>query len=451
MSPRRIVLTVFVALAVAVAGFAIWSRREAPPAEPPAVPAGVDDEAVVEALNVERAKVLADPRSPKAWGDLGHSFFANDLTGEACRCFEQAERLEPEKAAWPYLQGLIRQRSDPDFARERFERALTLATARDEASAVRVTLADHHRERGEIDVAKRWVTEELGRNPSSPQARYMLGAIELQFGEAAAAIERLKPLLDVPMLQANVRHLLAEAYRRTGDYKRAEAHTTPGQAELPAARWPNPFLATVQSRVAGRTNTMNHAAALMQAGQIEEALKLLQNNSVMYPDVQTHSTYATALVQLERWEQAESVAQLAIECDPERAESHHLRGRIQYELAERLASRDSDGARDRYRSAKKSFETALTRAPSHAKSLLSLARTESRLGDLDSAARICRLAIDANPSDPNTHRAMAEIHIRRQRPVEAIPFLEHAARLSVDPSEANAELARVREGLTKPK
>ena len=73
------------------------------PVEPPALDEVNVDKAVTDAVTTARETVLASPEDGKLWGELGSIYLAHDFNSHAATCLDQAARLDPDDARWPYL------------------------------------------------------------------------------------------------------------------------------------------------------------------------------------------------------------------------------------------------------------------------------------------------------------------------------------------------------------
>src|SRR5947209_1891319 len=153
--------------AVLLAGGAVaWFAypRPAPPAPPEAKGEHLDPE-VASAVQLVRARVLKEPRSAKAWGELGEVFLANELEEEGRVCFAEAERLDPRDPRWPYYQaGVLLNRGEREAAVAYLQRALERFPADGEAvPAAHLRLAETLLALGRADEAEAHVLAALGR------------------------------------------------------------------------------------------------------------------------------------------------------------------------------------------------------------------------------------------------------------------------------------------------
>src|SRR5215212_6711422 len=90
---------VIAVLLVGIGGAYLGYRFSRPtPPDPPDPKAETLEPAVVMSVRTARERVLREPTSAKAWGELGEVFFANELEDEARVCFAEAGRLDPKSS-----------------------------------------------------------------------------------------------------------------------------------------------------------------------------------------------------------------------------------------------------------------------------------------------------------------------------------------------------------------
>src|SRR5579862_6688316 len=92
---------------VLLGGVAIaWQRlhshsSQSRTATPPEISAAVVEPEVRAVLTKARDRVINEPRSETAWGDLGLLFRAHKLIPEAITCFLEAGKLNTANPRWP--------------------------------------------------------------------------------------------------------------------------------------------------------------------------------------------------------------------------------------------------------------------------------------------------------------------------------------------------------------
>lgn len=83
------------------------ARREVVEAPPPDPDTGEFMAGVAWRIATARQRVLDDPRSAEAWGELGMVFQAHLLMDDAGECYERARALDPGEFRWPYLAAVV--------------------------------------------------------------------------------------------------------------------------------------------------------------------------------------------------------------------------------------------------------------------------------------------------------------------------------------------------------
>src|SRR4051794_11509300 len=114
--PRgRLLLLLLALLAVSAA---VWWWRLGPRASRPVppMPAGIQDSDLRAVIDRAHQRVLAEPTSAEAWGNLGRVLEAHLYTSEADLCFAEATRLSPADPRWPYYRALHALQDGPDAA-----------------------------------------------------------------------------------------------------------------------------------------------------------------------------------------------------------------------------------------------------------------------------------------------------------------------------------------------
>ena len=178
------------------------------------------DPRMPEAVENAVSSVERSPRSADAYGHLGRVYHAHKYFELAQRCYEEAHRLDPSEAAWPYYLGL--------FAGERgqLDRAVDLlrtARALDPRHApTAYRLGDVLLRLGELDSAKDAFRSFLEQAPEQSWGHLGVGRVARAretWSDAVAALEeaqRRRPD------HHEVIYLLAQSYRELG--RSDEAH-----------------------------------------------------------------------------------------------------------------------------------------------------------------------------------------------------------------------------------
>ena len=137
MIRKLLIVSALLAL-LGAAGWYGWRWYTTP--VPPDVPLGGTSPEVKAMIEKGLEEVRRQPRSSKAWGELGLLLFANGYDKEASSCLTQAERFAPEEPRWPYHHGVVLGLSDRQAGFAKLRKALELARRPEQQVAVLSTL-----------------------------------------------------------------------------------------------------------------------------------------------------------------------------------------------------------------------------------------------------------------------------------------------------------------------
>lgn len=169
------------------------------------------------AVNIWQTAVDAAPEDLALRVRLAEILTSIDRTAEALNVLQESVELFDSAEAWRYLAGFQRAQGKLEAAREALEESME--RSRNVAPSLRFTLADLLIEEGNYDRAL-MIAESL----EEPSYRAMIrGAILLQQGDAAAALELLDSGLRLYPNNAGARYLAGQAALATGDAERAMA------------------------------------------------------------------------------------------------------------------------------------------------------------------------------------------------------------------------------------
>src|SRR5262249_13877675 len=152
------------------------------------------DPDVADLIRAARERVLREPRSAAAWGELAETLQYNELPDlEPVRaCYREAARLDPADPTRPYLLGTLLQRSDQDAALARLRRAAALAQQSDRYNAAPLlTLAEQLLADGALDEAEALVRQAAGIDERDPRVQYDLGVLALRRDRPRDAVDPL--------------------------------------------------------------------------------------------------------------------------------------------------------------------------------------------------------------------------------------------------------------------
>ena len=346
-------------------------------AVPIAVGLDSTDAKVVEVLRerIEAARMHPDSGSHR--GTLGLAYEANGYDVAALESYAQAEALAGDAFEWPYLQAiLLQQQARLDEALERMDRALEIDPDYAPAWLWRgYWLLDVDR----IDEAAAAFSNARELGAGAPA---IVGQARVHFrrGNAAMALELLEPLsetLDHPL----VFRVLGRALRDLGRVDEARLALGKGR-EARQLTWEDPVLDRRTAFIAGFGGRMLQAESLVASGDAAEALPILEQLVVDWPD---HATLQNLLAV---------------------AYSH-------------------TGDSDRSLAV---LEEAVKRAPEYYPLHLNLAGAYDDRGDYERALAFINRAIEIHPTFGVAHERKGVVLMRMGRYEEALRALDTATR-----------------------
>jgi tetratricopeptide (TPR) repeat protein len=413
-----------VALAAGI-GVRVWRDATAPSS--PELDLASLDPAIAAAVSRARKAVVGSPRSARAWGELGMVLAAHDLTGEANRCFTQAERLDPREPRWPYHQAVALTLGAPDEALPKLRRAAELRGTADEV--VRLRLAELLLLQGHLDEAEEQFNRVLSRSNSHPRARLGLGRLAHSRGDLDKSLTLLGPALTDPRTRKNAHLLLAAVQARRGDGAAAAEARTRADRMPEDPVWPDPFIAEVQQLRTGKQADLGRADDLLRQGRVADAVTLLRRTVQTYPDSDWGwYLLGKALNRQQDWTTSERALRKAAELAPGAPE-------VQFYLGVALYHQQD------YRAAAACFQRATELKPNYDLAHFNLGHCLDLAGDPSGADAAQQTALRCNPDLTAAHTARADLLLRQGRPAEALGHLRQALRLTPDEPRVRKLLA----------
>src|SRR5262249_44446041 len=159
-------------------------------------------------------------------------------------CFEEAERLDPADAGWPYHQGCILMLARPEAAVAPLRRA---AEKGGSELAPRLRLAEVLLALDRPDEAEPLLRDLLLDYPDNPRARLGLGLIACRRGELRASLPDLRAAAASKFSRREARAALAAAYQRLGDAEAAAEESRLLVGLPPDRPWRDSFAEQVES------------------------------------------------------------------------------------------------------------------------------------------------------------------------------------------------------------
>lgn len=388
-------------------------------------------------LTAEAARVGASPAArADAWGELGMLFMSVRFGPEAAGCFENAGRLAPADARWPYYLGHIRKNTgDLAAAAESFERA---RERRPGDLATLIWLGRVLLDLARPDEAAEHFARAAVVHPGQPVVRFELGRAALARRDYARAVEYLSAALALVPDATVIHYPLAMAYRGVGDRDRAAHHLerrggrgSRGYTTGVAVGMPDPLLRALDGLIATPQSYRDRgldAAALLDWPEAVRNYRLAVEAEPDYAAMRVN--LGTALERVGDAPGALAEYDAALSLDPGLWEAWYGRG----DLLER-------GGRDAEAIA--SFRSAIAENATFVAAHLRLADALRRTDRLEEALGHYRRVLALHPADPGARFGEAMALVRLGRYAEARDRLEEALRVLPDQPMFGPALARI--------
>ncbi len=445
LSPWLLVLLALVVIVTAGLGWYGWRRTTVP--LPPEVHVAEDDPALAGAVAAARDRVLREPSSPAAWGNLGKLLRASQFVPEAVVCFAQAERLDPDNPRWPYLRGEGLILRDPEAALPHLRRAAALAERADPDNiAPRLRLAEVLLARGQHDEAEAHLRRAVEMAPDEPVLHLDLGLLAYARGKLEVSRAHLLRCCDSPFTRKKACARLAAVAQRQGKTAEASACNTRAAA-LPADQpWIDPYLVECQRLAVSKPERFRRIEQLEEQGRRQEAVALLGELVQSQPDSRAYIGLGKNLGQLGDYAGAEQALRTALQLSPRSAQAHYYLGKVFWARAEQRWQKGEDRSQAEawFRTAAEHARQVLALRSDHAMAHLLLGLCLLRLGQRAEALTSLTAAVQCSPDLSETNLRLGEALAEAGRVDEARGYLEQAARLaSPDDPRPRAALARL--------
>lgn len=177
---------------------------------------------IQEALNEARNAFLnAPPDSGSAFGELGMVYHANGFAKPAGQAYDEALRLAPADARWPYYRGLLAfENGDFESARQHWELSLEINP---EYGPAKVRLAQARLALNDTRAARRLISEAIEEFPRLAAAHAALGQLEHREGKHKRAVEHLTQALTLQPSALALYNPLGLSYRALGQVDEARS------------------------------------------------------------------------------------------------------------------------------------------------------------------------------------------------------------------------------------
>ena len=426
-SSRR---ALFVVLGFALlAGIAWLAWRKSAPEPPPISTANLDASAAA-LIEQNLRGVRQSPRSGDAWGKLGAILKSFGFREQAAFCLQEAERLDPKEARWPYLLATL-QLTDPSVALPKLRRAVALCG--NDPEMPRLRLARLLAETAEQDAAGKELQELLRAKPNFAPAQLLLAQICHTRGELEQAGGLAKACTTNAYTARSAWTLLSALHRRRGDTNAAELAARRAAAVTADAPWPDPF---EEESIAGRNDARSlsdRAQSYLLAGRATEAMPLVNRM------VRDHPSFPETWLLLGRAQYlqkqpvaAEESLRRFLQMDPESVNGN-------FQLGMSLM------AQQRFEEAAATFQHAISLKRDFGPAYFNLGFALAKSGKPRDAIPAFQEAIRHNPEIMDSYILLADLHLQVGEKAQAAEVASVAERLN----PADPRLPTLRQKLGK--
>ncbi|MGH9380104.1 MAG: tetratricopeptide repeat protein [Thermoanaerobaculia bacterium] len=366
------------------------------------------------ATELATAIVEGDPDAlGRRYGELGMLYLAYGIHQPAATCFDNAARLAPGEARWPYYRGqALRRFGDPDHAIAAFRRALELAPDNRPATVALGRLLIEADRLAEAAALFDAALDGAGDDPSLHAGR---GRVALAARELPLAVHHLERALAIAPQATELHYPLALAYRGMGDPERAQAqlaHHGTGEAPLE-----DPWMNEIAALARGQRVHQNRGNEALLRGDFETAVAELRRAVAAGPEsAVARVNLASALARAGDVAAARAELEQALRLDPDFPLAHFNVGVL---LAQE--GRDAEAVPH--------YRRAVALEPGYRDAHFNLGNALRRLGRPAEAEASLRRAIELEPGSGPARYAHALTLIDLERWREARIALDEAHRL----------------------
>jgi tetratricopeptide (TPR) repeat protein len=265
----------------------------------------------------------------------------------------------------------------------------------DDAILARTSLAKLELQRGDVDAARELIEQVLSEAPSEVEALILRGGIRIDEGQTDDAIADLRTAYRNDPESERALALLAQAHLRAGDVNLAEERL-------------RDLLELAPANVFARDRL---AAILVNRGQSDEALEILEASVESNPSAEGIALLVDALTRQGRYDDAREAAAPLLASEQRKAAGHYLVGRV-YQ------------AENRHEEAVASFEEAVLASGATPDVLAALTNSLSSLGRPGEALPVIDAWREANPERHEGYTLAGQVYARLQRWDEARAAME---------------------------
>ena len=249
-----------------------------------------------------------------------------------------------------------------------------------------------------IDDAERTMRAASSVDARAKAPRLLLAKIYIDSGKAPEAEQVCRELKELLPDDPEGYGALAWFYEMSSQKEKAAA-------ELQAIAGAKPEDTSIKARLTD---------ALIDLNRIQEASRINQELLVSHPhDSQGLSSRGRILIAEEKFAEAKTSLEQAVQSDPQSAIDHYLLAVAESSLGHSAAARPQ-------------FARALELSPAMADAAAALADLDAKAGDWDNALRLANQALQTKPDSALAHVVAAQAWIAKGNPAQAEPQLKFA-------------------------
>jgi tetratricopeptide (TPR) repeat protein len=379
---------------------------------------------------VSRDSSASRQKRAEAYGELGQLYHAYELNEAAEACYRNALVLDPSHLEWTYSLGYLLHFTGRFSEALQFYQQLKIDPHPPQlAYLVNIRMGECYRKLNQPDQAKSAFEAAYQLNPEGPAVLARLGDIALDEKRFDLAIKYFTSALERQPEANRLHYSLGMAYRGKGDTEKARFHLS--QYGMVGVQPPDPVKTHLAKLITGYWTHILAGKLAFSAGRYTEAAEAFEEAIKVNPDdAGARVNLAAALGQSQKYKEAIIQLQEAIRLEPENVAAHFNLGSLQ------VTSGD-------YREAIKHFQFVVKKNPNDSQAHLALANGFQKEQQYEKAIEHYKVALSLDPGLTWGWIDLSSALFSTGQHMEALKILEEAhSRLPYDGPVTHA-LARL--------
>lgn len=383
---------------------------------PPAPDLSEVDSMVIKAIKVAEQRVKGTPSNARFWGELGITYWANELDEPGRKCIQKAQELDPGNGKWIYYRALTFLPENAVTAIPLVEKAADILD--EQSYAPRLRLANILSEESLLDRAKPHYEKILQSYPDNPMAKLGLGRLAMAKGNTEEAIKHFEECKDHENTKKTANSALATLYLRADKPVLADTAQQAAEAIEGDVQWQDPYLREASRFKFGLTAWLDSAGKLVRRGQYTSALPIIDKIITNYPDEGKAYIYLAKIkLAAHQYKEAEQALVSALSYEPDSVEA-----RVQLGVALMWQKR--------FKESITTLNKAIEQSPNLAEAHYNLGLSLASDNNLQKAADAFSTAIKLKPALPDSYIGLATVFLRAGQQREAKATLEKALNIA---------------------